>query len=133
MTTRFADTFFYLSLIDERDEHHQRVVEFIRASRDFMVTTRWVLVETANALARTSLRNEVVDLLRTLEDDPDVIVLGPSDDLYEQGLDLYARRPDKAWSLTDCISFVVMEAHHLTEALTGDHHFQQAGFKPVFA
>jgi predicted nucleic acid-binding protein len=40
----------------------------------------------------------------------------------------YESRPDKAWSLTDCISFVVMNQHGLTEALTGDHHFEQAGF-----
>jgi len=45
------------------------------------------------------------------------------------GLDrMYQRRPDKNWSLTDCISFVVMQDHGITEALTGDHHFEQAGF-----
>jgi predicted nucleic acid-binding protein len=38
-------------------------------------------------------------------------------------------RHDKAWSLTDCTSFVVMRQHRLTEALTTDHHFEQAGFK----
>jgi len=51
----------------------------------------------------------------------------------ERGLKLYTERPDKDWSLTDCISFVVMEEHGIIEALTGDHHFEQAGFKPVFA
>jgi predicted nucleic acid-binding protein len=48
--------------------------------------------------------------------------------LFDAGLELYSRRPDKEWSLTDCISFVVMEEHGLTEALTTDHHFEQAGF-----
>jgi len=47
------------------------------------------------------------------------------------GLELYARRPDKSWSLTDCISFVVMTDRGLTEALTGDHHFEQAGFRAL--
>jgi hypothetical protein len=46
----------------------------------------------------------------------------------ERGWALYADRPDKYWSLTDCISFVVMKDHQITEALTGDHHFEQAGF-----
>jgi predicted nucleic acid-binding protein len=41
---------------------------------------------------------------------------------------LYRGRPDKEWSLTDCISFVVMGERSLTEALTSDHHFEQAGF-----
>jgi predicted nucleic acid-binding protein len=49
--------------------------------------------------------------------------------LFDQGFELYARRLDKDWSLTDCISFVVMREHGLTHALTGDHHFEQAGFR----
>ncbi len=48
--------------------------------------------------------------------------------LLEQGLALYTRRSDKDWSLTDCISFVVMKAEGIEEALTGDHHFEQGGF-----
>jgi predicted nucleic acid-binding protein len=55
------------------------------------------------------------------------------DGLYRRGLELYGRRGDKRWSLTDCISFVVMEDEGLREALTGDRHFAQAGFVPVFA
>jgi uncharacterized protein len=43
-------------------------------------------------------------------------------------LDLYRDRPDKAWSLTDCISFVVMADKGIRDALTADHHFEQAGF-----
>ena len=53
------------------------------------------------------------------------------DDTFARGFDLYARRPDKSWSLTDCISFVVMTDRGLTEALTGDHHFEQAGFRAL--
>ena len=49
-------------------------------------------------------------------------------DLFDAGVELYVRRPDKAWSLTDCISFVVMREHGMNEALTGDRHFEQAGF-----
>lgn len=45
---------------------------------------------------------------------------------------LYAAKLDKEWSLTDCILFVVMKEHGLEEALTGDHHFNQAGFRAVF-
>ena len=45
--------------------------------------------------------------------------------------DLFERRPDKGWSLTDCISFVVITDRGLTEALTGDHDFQQAGFRAL--
>ena len=51
--------------------------------------------------------------------------------LFEQGVEFYHRRPDKAWPLTDCISFVVMTDLGIREALTGDHHFEQAGFRAL--
>ena len=51
--------------------------------------------------------------------------------MFDKGVGLYAARPDKDWSLTDCISFVVMQEHGITDALTGDHHFEQAGFKAL--
>ncbi|MBV8265691.1 MAG: hypothetical protein JO252_05020, partial [Planctomycetaceae bacterium] len=71
------------------------------------------------------------ELLQLLRADPNVVIVPPSLELFEQGIDLYARRPDKAWSLTDCISFVVMTEQRLAEALTGDHHFEQAGFQAL--
>jgi predicted nucleic acid-binding protein len=63
-----------------------------------------------------------------VEQNPFVRIIPPSDEQYARGFDLYRRRPDKEWSLTDCISFVVMAEEGLTEALTGDKHFEQAGF-----
>lgn len=59
---------------------------------------------------------------------PDIAVVPCSDQLLGEGIDLYARRPDKEWSLTGCITFVVMQREGITDALTGDHHFEQAGF-----
>ena len=47
---------------------------------------------------------------------------------FQRGLELFAARQDKRWSLTDCISFVVMQDCGLTEMLTADRHFEQAGF-----
>ena len=50
-------------------------------------------------------------------------------ELLEQGLALFQSRPDKEWSLTDCISFAVMQKRGIGRALTTDHHFEQAGFE----
>lgn len=61
----------------------------------------------------------------------DVIIVRCGDDLFEQGINLFRKRPDKEWSLTDCISFVVMQQHNVSEALTADHHFEQAGFAAI--
>lgn len=67
-----------------------------------------------------------------MENDSNVKLINESDALYRRGLELFAGRSDKEWSLTDCISFVVMKDEELREALTGDHHFTQAGFVPMF-
>jgi uncharacterized protein len=92
------------------------------------VTTRWVLAELANAMAAPLTRTGCAAYMRFLETDEDVEIIGDEGDLYERGLRLYEERPDKEWSLTDCISFVVMQRKRLKEALTGDHHFEQAAF-----
>jgi predicted nucleic acid-binding protein len=133
VTPRFADTYFYLALLDEGDQHHARVSAYAARHAIPIITTRWVLTETANALAGSASRATVAEFLAQLEADPEVQIAGPTDALYQRGLTLYARRADKTWSLTDCISFVVMEDGGVREALTGDRHFAQAGFVPVFA
>jgi len=68
-------------------------------------------------------------MLQRVEEDASIRVIMSSDGLYERGLALFAARPDKEWLPTDCISFVVMAEEQLADALTGDRHFEQAGFK----
>ena len=60
-------------------------------------------------------------------------ILPATEELFERGIKLHRERPDKEWSLTDCISFVVMQDEQLIEALPADRHFEQAGFKPLLA
>lgn len=69
--------------------------------------------------------------VKALREDPTVQVLPADQRSFDAGLDLYERRPDKEWSLTDCISFGVMREHGITQALTTDHHFEQAGFRAL--
>jgi predicted nucleic acid-binding protein len=61
----------------------------------------------------------------------DTVIFPATEQLLQEGIDFYAQRPDKEWSLTDCISFVVMTREQITDALTGDRHFEQAGFNAV--
>ena len=78
--------------------------------------------------AETDGRQVFEELLQDLETDPRVELVQADEDLWRRGVELYSTRKDKGWSLTDCISFVVMKDQSITEALTGDHHFTQAGF-----
>jgi predicted nucleic acid-binding protein len=128
----FADAWFYIAVLDADDQGHTRAVAWLREFRGRIVTTRSVLTEAANSLAAPALRGTTAAFLHSLESAPAVRIVDDSDRLYARGLALYGARADKAWSLTDCISFVVMNDDRLTEALTGDHHFQQAGFTALF-
>jgi predicted nucleic acid-binding protein len=69
------------------------------------------------------------ELYQDLAKERRVTIVPAAQDLFEQGIELFAKRPDKEWSLTDCISFIVMQEYELTDAVTADHHFEQAGFR----
>ena len=133
MTGLFADTFFYLALLNPDDVVHQHASDVSRTLTVSTITTAWVMTEVGDALAGPRQRPLFLGLLDGLESDPTVLIVPPTQDLFNRGVDLFARRPDKRWSLTDCISFVVMREHGLTEALTGDRHFEQAGFRALLA
>jgi uncharacterized protein len=132
MTTLFADAFFFVALLNPRDQAHLRANAYVEPDLEWpLLTTKWVLVQVGDAMA-TNARNRgaFVRLFHVLQANDAVEIL-PGDEHFDAGLDLYSRRPDKAWSLTDCISFVVMTERGLAEALTGDHHFEQAGFRAL--
>jgi predicted nucleic acid-binding protein len=133
MKTTFADTFYYLALLNPGDAAHPRAVAASEGLSGRLVTTAYVLTEVADALAAPRDRPRFLALLQTLEVDPDVTIVPASDALFRRGVDLYRQRPDKDWPLTDCISFVVMRDFGATEALTGDRHFQQAGLVALLA
>ena len=129
MTTVFADTYYFLALVNANDPGHARTLAFTKAFTGRMVTTAWVLVEMADALAFSAPgRAEFFSTWNDLHADRDAEIIGCDDRLLADGIQLYSQRPDKEWSLTDCISFVVMQRRGITEALTKDRHFEQAGF-----
>ncbi len=124
----FADTFYFFALINPKDIAHLPALEFSEARDISLVTTSWVLTELADGLSRSGSREIFAMVLDDFRTNPPDIIVPASQVLFDEGVSLYNDRPDKNWSLTDCISFVVMHEHGLTDALTGDHHFEQAGF-----
>jgi uncharacterized protein len=126
MSIVFADTFYFLALLNKHDEAHAKAVA--HAATIDMLTSEWVLTELADGLASSRHRDLFAQTRQELLAAADVRNIPLDMTLHEEGIRLYASRADKAWSLTDCISFVIMRRENILEALTGDHHFEQAGF-----
>src|SRR5947208_4529247 len=120
----FADSFFYFALVSRHDAAHPRAVEFAKSFVGENVTTGWVLTEFADGMARPARRREkFAEIYRGLRADPATRIIPCSDELMEEGIKRFTSRADNEWTLTDCISFVVMQREGVTDALTGDHHF----------
>ena len=131
MTMVFADTFYYIAFLSPSDEAHEQAKAFTQDYSGKMITTEWVLTELADGLAAPVTRQRCVAFIDWLRRDVDVTIVPAATDLFDAGLTLYRGRDDKKWALTDCISFVVMEREGIREVLTGNHNFEQAGFKAL--
>lgn len=127
----FADTSFWIALVVKQDQDHRRAQQWSLRITGRIVTTIPVLFETANALSRPAWRASAANLVDRVMHRPDIDVFILSEDLWQRGWNLYCDRLDKGWSLTDCVSFEVMRDRLLTDALTADEHFRQAGFRAV--
>ncbi len=124
----FADTSYFIAAIVPNDVAHGRAKALDNQSLQ-LVTSAWVMSELAAYLAAPRNRPLFNRLLASLRASHSVVLIPATQELFDRGAELYAAREDKAWSLVDCISFVVMQLENLTDALTTDHHFTQAGFR----
>jgi len=130
----FLDTAYAIALASATDEFHLQALalaEELEPSGTRLLTAWAVLLEIGNALSKVQYRHAAIQLLCSLRTDPSVEIIPHSDQLFDQALKLYSERPDKEWGLTDCVSFVVMQARGITDALTTDEHFPQAGFRAL--
>ena len=131
MTEVFLDASYAIALSSVKDQYHQRAVTLskkLEAERTHLLTTRAVIVEIGNALSKQKYRSAAIELLTSLKEDPMVEIVPLSEELFERAFSFYQARKDKEWGITDCISFVIMQDRGLTEVLTADEHFQQAGY-----
>jgi uncharacterized protein len=125
----FGDTVHFIALLSTGDRWHDRAVAISRESPGTLITTEWVLTEVGDAFSHPVARRKFIRLLQLLREQPDVEIVPSTSDLFQRGTAFFSARPDKEWSLTDCISFVAMNERNITDALTSDHHFEQAGFR----
>ena len=124
----FADTFFFLALLDTREDKHAQSQAALKDVQLSLVTTEWVLTEFGDAYCDPRDRPDFVAAYHALVQHPRVKIVPADTSLFQRGVAFFETRSDKKWSLTDCISFIVMGDEKLHEALTGDRDFEQAGF-----
>ncbi|PYQ31246.1 MAG: nucleic acid-binding protein [Acidobacteria bacterium] len=128
----FVDTWLLIASIDREDEHHLRALRIGAHLRGAsLVTHDAVLTEVlayfceegpyARSLAVRAVRHAIVAYNVIPADRP----------IFLAALDRYAARPDKEYSLVDCMSMIVMEERGIHHVLSNDHHFAQAGFHLV--
>lgn len=124
----FIDTSGLMCLFDARDHRHSSAVTLFDSST-FRLTHNYVLAEfVALAIARRAPLNDALRFVDAISSGSEVEVMWVSRELHERAMHLLFERSDKAWSLCDAVSFVVMSHRGISDALTTDRHFDQAGF-----
>jgi len=126
----FADTSYWIALVNPRDQIHAKAVRVTQQiSPVRILTSEMVLAEVLNSFSDGGpLRHAVGGMVQKLSSNWDVVIVPQTSEQFETALRRYKQAADKSWSLTDCASFQVMEAEEIQAALTHDQHFAQAGF-----
>jgi predicted nucleic acid-binding protein len=101
-------------------------------SGELLVTTNLVVAEMQILLARFRGGDEGLRFLESLYQDPSHLVVFVDRDLERAAVDRWLRRfSDRRLSLADAVSFEVMKARGIRQALALDEHFALAGFELV--
>jgi uncharacterized protein len=128
----FLDTAFIQALLNPRDSYHNAAKALFPRVRDAneVWVTEAIFAEVGNALSAIN-RNVAVQFIQQCYRTENIRIVSVDTPLLMQALSLYESRLDKTWGLTDCISFTVMTQNDLTDAVTADRHFIQAGFRAL--
>jgi len=128
----FADTSYWIGLVNPRDQIHQKVIKITQQLFSVrLLTTEMVLGELLNSFSDSPFRRAVAGMVLKLRSDRNVRIVPQTSEQFESALRRYKQAADKSWSLTDCASFQVMEAEQIQAALTHDQHFAEAGFETL--
>lgn len=131
MTKKLIDTSFIVALVSETDEDHEKAVELsLQLAGKPLIVTDAVILEIGNSLSRR-YKQLCIKTIENFFDSPEIEVMQFDETLFDKGFELYKSHADKTWGLVDCISFVVMREQGITDALTSDKHFVQAGFRTL--
>lgn len=133
MKVVFADTVYWIALLNPNDKFHDKAKEHSESLITArLVTSEAVLIRLFNYFYgwEEEFQAAASKLTENLYDDPSVTIISQTSTLFQEGVLL--QRQHQTWSLTDCVSFKIMEAMGITEALTDNALFEQAGFVALF-
>lgn len=132
MRVVFADTGYWVAVMNPRDPLHDRAMQVSRNLGQMRIlTSEMVLDELLAALSQTSIRNAAIRGVESIYANPNVEVVPQTSIQFREAFVFFKSRLDKEWSLTDCASFELMKTRGVTDALAHDHHFEQAGYKAL--
>jgi predicted nucleic acid-binding protein len=134
MSAVFADTFYWIAFTNPQDAAHDKAKEFTLAAKPGAIyTTEEVLTEYLNYFAGwgSRFRHYAASNVQNMRESQTVRIVLQTTASFEAGFALYRARPDKGYSLTDCISMYTMQSGGITDVLTNDVHFEQEGFRAL--
>ena len=133
MSDLFVDTSGWANLIDISQPFHSlsvKIYQNARSQKHKIITTSYIITELITLLSKPLRipRPKAIAFIQSLKTSPYIEVIHISKEIDTKAWELLMQRQDKEWSLVDCSSFIVMQESKITESLTSDHHFEQAGF-----
>ena len=127
----FVDASALIAIGNKRDTFHSKSLEFrysLKNSGRKFVTTSAVLLEFGNAFSHKKLKPTGIKMIEAVMHSKKWKCIELTNELMNNGFDLYKRMNDKNWGLVDCTSIIVAHSMGISEIFTTDHHFEQAGF-----
>ncbi|MEH1913001.1 type II toxin-antitoxin system VapC family toxin [Nostoc sp.] len=128
----FLDTSYILALEIKNEDAHQKVLQSwatLIKSKPVLMTTTYIFDEVVTFFNSRNLHYKAVEVGNRLLESPDIELIEIDRTLFNQGWEYFQKHKDKSYSLTDCLSFIVMQQREIVTALTLDNHFYQAGFQ----
>lgn len=132
--TFFLDTSYIIALEITNEQAHQPVLQYwltLALTQPHLITTTYIFDEVVTFFNSRNLHSKAVEIGNRLLESPEIELIEVDEDLFKQGWSYFQKYRDKSYSLTDCLSFIIMEQRAITIALTLDHHFLQAGFQKL--